>query len=202
MLLRAVVLGYDVEPAAARRVVTDYVADRATSLHGPDAELDIAELGVLSAFADVGAVTRDRRRNEGDFDEQSSPREQFNSYLRTVGGDPASLPVRFRSRLEHALTHYGVGDLEPTPELSEALTIFVAHQRRASHVAIITALLGRQLDDHRPADQQPPGLRDLLDRLIDARRAVAGDRQPGAQRPLPLLRRADRGCRPSGPARS
>ena len=79
------------------------------------------------------------------------------------------MPDRFRARLEHALAHYGVADLEPTPELHEALyRIFVAHQRRADHVAIITALLGQQLADHRSAPQRAPGLRDLLDRLIDA----------------------------------
>src|SRR6185312_1300650 len=90
-------------------------------------------------------------------------------YLRNVGADPTTLPSRFRARLEHALTHYGIADLEPTAELHEALyRIFVAHQRRADHVAIVTALLGRQLDDHRPADQRPAGLRELLDRLIDA----------------------------------
>src|SRR6478735_1086851 len=108
-LLRSVVLGYDVEPAAARRVVADYVHDRAAVVLGLDEDLEAAELAVLSAFADVGAVTRDRRRNEGDHDEQSSPREQFNSFLRNVGADATTLPPRFRARLEHALTHYGIG---------------------------------------------------------------------------------------------
>ena len=197
-LLRSVVLGYDVEPAAARRVVADYVHDRESVVRGLDEDLEAAELAVLSAFADVGAVTRDRRRNEGDHDEQSSPREQFNSFLRNVDADPATLPERFRTRLEHALAHYDVTDLEPTAGAARGA---VPDLRRPP------AARRPRRDHHRaarPAARRPPSRRAA--RARPARRArpadrrhvpaVAGDRQPGPQRPLPLLRRADRRGRP------
>ena len=199
VLLRSVVLGYDVEPAAARRVVADYVSDRQSLLLAHDVDLDKTELAVLSAFADVGAVTRDRRRNEGDHDEQSSPREQFNSYLRAVErrprraaravprpARPCARPLR-RDR-PHALGGPARGAV---PDL-----------RRPSPAG------GLRGDHHQPARssaERPPAGDATQPRSARAARpadrrhvpTVAGHRQPGAQRALPVLRRTDR---PRGPA--
>ena len=156
-LMHALVLGYDIDGRSARMLL-----DAA-----PSGEAD--ELRVLAAFADVAAVTRDRRRDEGAFDELTSPRERFHAYLRAIDTDPDALPARFRERLTSALAHYGVGSLEPTGALRESLyRIFVAHQRRADQVPVVLTLLERQLADRNGGGERPAVLRDVLDRLIDA----------------------------------
>ncbi|MEO6124568.1 MAG: carboxyl transferase domain-containing protein [Ilumatobacteraceae bacterium] len=167
-LMHALVLGFDIAGPAARGVLASYRRSDAAS-DSTDRTLDDSQLRVLSAFADVAAVTRDRRRDMGDFDELTSPRERFHAYLRSIEADPEALPQRFRERLLQALTNYGVADLEPTDQLREALyRIFVAQQRRADQLPVVMALLDRQLTGSTVDADASPALRDVLDRLIDA----------------------------------
>ena len=178
-MLRAFVLGFDIEQAVAAELL-DVLARHSDLEPLPDA----AELAVLSAFADVGVLTRDRRRLEGDVDELTSPREHFHTFLRSLDGDPATLGERFRTRLLHALAHYGVVSLDHTDRLEDALfRIFLANQRRGDHAAVVMALLDRRLragrhpvapdagehvQDGLGIDAGSSELRDVLDRLVDA----------------------------------
>ena len=62
--------------------------------------------------------------------------------------------------------HYGVLDLERTPELEEAVfRIFLAQQRSAPEVAIATALLGCWIAEPAPTGGSPLLARELLERL-------------------------------------
>ena len=64
----------------------------------------------------------------------------------------------FRDKLVRALRHYDVDDLEPGPELEDAVyRLFLALQRMENQVPVITALLGRWLsaDDVASAPTTP-----------------------------------------------
>ena len=111
--------------------------------------------------------------------------EFFNLYLRSLDLEREGLPAGFRTRLLQSLSHYGVSDLERTPELEEAvLRIFIAHQRRAQQVPLVTALLRQRLESPGGASLADAGLRDALDRLIET-----------TQRRLPTLASLGRGVR-------
>ena len=63
------------------------------------------------------------------------------------------LPEQFRERLARVLEHYGVEDLERTPELEAAVfRIFLAQQRSTPEVALASAVLGL-LERRDPADR-------------------------------------------------
>jgi acetyl/propionyl-CoA carboxylase alpha subunit/acetyl-CoA carboxylase carboxyltransferase component len=172
--LRATVLGFDIDAITARRVLERYRQARA----GNEADLPIdvdrsdhAELEILDAFVHLGALTRDLANEDGEAPEATSPREHFNTYLRSLDIEREGLPSRFRARLLDALAHFGIDDLEPSDALEDAVyRIFLAYQRRAALAPTIVGLLERQLADGREPGQWPPELRDTLDRLIDSTR--------------------------------
>ena len=127
------------------------------------------ELELLGAFADLCALTRDRRSADRDKGHETrSPREHFNAYLRSFDPDGEGLPDRFRRRLLDALGHYGITSLERSPELEAAVfRIHLAAQRRAEHLSLVTAMLERRLDGCGDAQERDLA-RDTLDRLIAA----------------------------------
>ena len=80
----------------------------------------------------------------------------------------AGLPEAFQHRLSRVLRHYGVTDLERTPELEDAV-FRIFHQRRASAiVAVVTAVLRRWLIEPPPGEplRETSGL--TLEHLIAA----------------------------------
>ncbi len=168
-LLRALVLGFDVDASTAHELGAGYSGHPADEAEARQRDRD--ELGILLAFVHLSALTRDLRADEGDAMEATSPREHFHKYLQSLDVDREGLPARFRARLLDAVGNYGVTDLEAGEELEEALfRIFLSHQRRAEQVPAIIAILERQLADARHASEWLPELRDVLDRLIDVTR--------------------------------
>ncbi len=149
-LLEAFVLGYDVEPTRARAQVDDGSVTPASAV------------AILDAFADLCAVAPERQDVDGET--VTSSREYFNTFLRSLDADREGLPTWFVDRLVRAVGHYGIERLDPSDRLADALLrIFVAQQRRDDQVGVVMALLDQQ--------QTPiPGLRDTLDRLIEATR--------------------------------
>jgi acetyl/propionyl-CoA carboxylase alpha subunit/acetyl-CoA carboxylase carboxyltransferase component len=172
-MFRAVITGYDVSAARVLALVAEYLELR-TGLMEYSAELRGAELGLFTAFADLCELSRGRpTTEEEDVDERShSPREHFHIYLHSLDVEQERLPASFRTRLSRVLGHYGVANLEPTPELEEAVyRVFLAHQRAAEHVAIVAALLGRWLVDREvPTAPALDEIGRVLDRLIVATR--------------------------------
>src|SRR6185312_12778518 len=99
-----------------------------------------------------------------------SAREYFHAYLQYLDAERAGLSESFKARLAKALGHYGVTELERTPELEEAVfRIFLALQRAATDAAAVTAVLRTWLREAPPAADalhEQAGL--ALERLIAA----------------------------------
>ena len=215
--LRSLVLGFDVDEAEARRQLQQLTAAHA-GLPAGDPQLLTGEAEILQIFADVSALWRNRRvPDESQADDEAAvdaeaarnPQEYMHAYLRSRDADAEGLPESFRIKLRRTLAHYGVGDLDPSPDLDPALyRIFLAHRRAAAHVPVVSELLQWRL--RRPdslgresvAGDALDGYRRVVDQLVPADPAAApGHRRPGPADPLPLLRRPADRCRADpGPA--
>jgi acetyl/propionyl-CoA carboxylase alpha subunit/acetyl-CoA carboxylase carboxyltransferase component len=169
--LGAMITGYDVSANRARTLVAEY-AELRHELSQDDAEVRHEELALLTTFADLCELSRNRpTREEEDPDERvHSPREHFHTYLHSLDVDQENLPAGFQARLSRALRHYGVADLGPSPELEEAVyRVFLAQQRSSDHIPVVTSLLERWLHEEEvstgPARDE---IAEVLDRLIVA----------------------------------
>ncbi|CRK58223.1 Methylcrotonyl-CoA carboxylase biotin-containing subunit [Alloactinosynnema sp. L-07] len=190
-------LGFDVDPHDEGRVLQDYLAARRTAIetgHRPLA----AEVGLMTAFADLAELSRNRPAGEDVAGEGHlhSAREYFHTYLQSLDVDRAGLPEKFRVRLAKALSHYGVTDLERTPELESAVfRIFLAQQRASADAGVVATLLRAWLREPPPDDalREPVGL--AMEHLVSAtqvRFPVVADLARGvvfAWLGQPLLRR-------------
>ncbi|MBR7826668.1 ATP-grasp domain-containing protein [Actinospica sp. MGRD01-02] len=169
--IRSLLLGFDVDPHDESRVLADYLAAReelAEAGRRPLAE----EIDLLSVFADLSELSRNRQAGDegGTETRVHSAREYFHTYLQSLDAERAGLSESFKARLAKALGHYGVTDLERTPELEEAVfRIFLALQRASSDANAVTALLRAWLAEAPPADdelRETAGL--ALERLVAA----------------------------------
>jgi acetyl/propionyl-CoA carboxylase alpha subunit/acetyl-CoA carboxylase carboxyltransferase component len=181
--LRSLVLGFDVGEREAGDFVRDLSAAWA-ALPADDPRLLAGETEILRIFADLSALSRNRRvTEEGDPDEDAvdaeaarNPQEYFFAFLRSRDADTESLPESFRIKLLRALAHYGVADLEPSPGLEPALyQIFLAHRRAAGHVPVVSELLRWRLRD---PGSLPTGARDGYGHVIDQLVAATQVRHP------------------------
>ena len=178
--LRSLVLGFDVDEAEARRQLQQLTAAHA-GLPAGDPQLLTGEAEILQIFADVSALWRNRRvPDESQADDEAAvdaeaarnPQEYMHAYLRSRDADAEGLPESFRIKLRRTLAHYGVGDLEPSPDLDPALyRIFLAHRRAAAHVPVVSELLQWRL-------RRPDSL---------GRESVAGDALDGYRRVVDQL---------------
>jgi acetyl/propionyl-CoA carboxylase alpha subunit/acetyl-CoA carboxylase carboxyltransferase component len=176
----AMVMGYDVDPSEGGDVVAGYLATRdALVAAGEDVVAD--EIELLGLFADLAELSRNRPVGEDLHTELRvhSPREHFHAFLQSLDVDRGGLPPEFRDRLTRVLAHYGVTDLDRTPQLEEAVfRIFLAQQRPSPEVRLATELLQRWIVEPRPAEELAGPARDLLERLVRAtqlRFPVVGD---------------------------
>jgi acetyl/propionyl-CoA carboxylase alpha subunit/acetyl-CoA carboxylase carboxyltransferase component len=177
--LRSMLLGFDVDPQEQIRTLDAYLAVR-SELRAEGETPVVSELDVLSVFADLSELMRAKPAgDEARGDTQvHSPREHFHTYLQSLDIDRGRLPDTFRLRLERVLSHYDIHDLERTPDLEEAVfRIFLAQQRSAADVVVVTTLLQAWIADPLPGagEQQ---VREVLDRLVVAtqlRHPVVGD---------------------------
>ena len=188
-------MGFDVDPLDERRVLADYVAARAEADERPPAE----ELALLDVFADLAELSRNRPTGEDGPDRSShvhSPASTSTRYLQSLDVERAGLPETFQAKLSKALAHYGVTELDRTPELETAVfRIFLALRRAASDATVVTTLLRAWLRETPPDEtlREPTGL--ALERLVSAtqvRLPVVSDLARGvvfAWFGQPLLRR-------------
>jgi acetyl/propionyl-CoA carboxylase alpha subunit/acetyl-CoA carboxylase carboxyltransferase component len=168
--LHGLLLGYDAGPEDLRRVLARYVAARSEAGHGNGGPL-AGETELLEVFADLSELTRNRAAGQdAETDTQvHSPREYFHSYLQSLDVERGGLPEAFQHRLSRVLRHYGVTDLERTPELEDAVfRIFLAQRRASADVAVVTALLRQWLTEPPPGEplRETSGL--TLEHLIAA----------------------------------
>ncbi|HEU5333840.1 MAG TPA: carboxyl transferase domain-containing protein [Actinocrinis sp.] len=195
--LGSLLLGFDVDPHDEHRVLAGYLAARAELASAGQRPL-AEEIGLMSMFADISELSRNKPVGEeptGDGHVHSA-REHFHTYLQSLDVERAGLPASFQAKLAKALGHYGVTELDRTPELEEAVfRIFLALQRAASDANAVITLLREWLRESPPAEalRESAGL--ALERLIAAtqvRFPVVADLARGivfAWFAQPLLRR-------------
>ncbi|MGQ0464441.1 MAG: ATP-binding protein [Sporichthyaceae bacterium] len=146
--LRALVTGYDITAKDGRGLVAEYSAVR-KSLPADDADLVAAELSLLTVFADVAEMSRNKPLEDEDSGDNRvhSPREHLHSYLHSLDIEREGLPESFKNRLLRALAHYGVSELEPSGRLKDAVyRVFLALERTESQIPVVNALLERWMD--------------------------------------------------------
>ncbi|MCU0764668.1 MAG: hypothetical protein MUF32_01255 [Burkholderiaceae bacterium] len=165
-------LGYDLAPAALRRLLTEQ--RRMAEIAEPgDPSLAACEDGLLDIYADLGALYRPQ--TEAEPDDELLPRsentqEHFLAFVQWLDADRAGLPAEYRERLQRALGRFGVGSLERSPQLESALMwLFRSFARVAELAPVVSAILQRRIS-HRealePLMDAPQKVR--LDRLIAA----------------------------------
>jgi acetyl/propionyl-CoA carboxylase alpha subunit/acetyl-CoA carboxylase carboxyltransferase component len=167
--LRSMLLGFDVATADRTETLAEYQRLRADAL-AADPALLRTELDVVTVFADLAELIRNRPAGEETSDVRvHSPREYFHSYLHSLDVDRERLPDGFRTRLARVLAHYGVPDLDRSPALEEAVyRIFLAQQRTAADLAVVTSVLQQWLTDEPPGHDLGQQTHDVLDRLVVA----------------------------------
>jgi acetyl/propionyl-CoA carboxylase alpha subunit/acetyl-CoA carboxylase carboxyltransferase component len=170
--LRSLILGYDIDAREGRDLVARLEDSPRAPAPGEPVLLQ-RELDILSVFADLAELSRDRPPVEQSSSEEErvhSPREHFHGFLRSLDADREGVPEPLRRSLVRALGHYGVQDLTRSPELAQAcFRIFLAHRRAASQLPAVAALLNRLLrQQDEPSESVREELRQTLDRLIVA----------------------------------
>jgi acetyl/propionyl-CoA carboxylase alpha subunit/acetyl-CoA carboxylase carboxyltransferase component len=144
--LRSYLLGYDLDPRALKRVLTE---QRRLGEVSPPADPGLlhCEDGLLDLFAEVSALYRPSTETEPeDSLTASSTQEYLLSYLQWLDVDRAGLPDEYRARLEQALSRYGVASLDRTPQLYSAVVwMFRSFSRVAELVPVVVSILQRRL---------------------------------------------------------
>jgi acetyl-CoA carboxylase carboxyltransferase component len=166
--LRSLLLGFDVDPHDRKRVLSGYLAARA-ALGGRPLE---GELDLVTVFADLLELSRNKPGSEFDVEPGSpvhSPREYFHSYLQSLDVERAGLTEGFQAKLRQVLGHYGITDLDRTPELEAAVfRIFLAQQRMSADVAVMSELLRQWLAGGPPPESLSERAGLTLEHLIGA----------------------------------
>ena len=151
--LRSLLLGFDVDPQDRTRVLSGYLAARAELDGGPLP----GEVDLLTVFADLSELSRNRPDGQLEDEPDSpvhSPREYFHSYLQSLDVERAGVTEGFQAKLKRVLGHYGITDLDRTPELEAAVfRIFLAQQRMSADVAVVSELLRQWLAGAPPLSQ-------------------------------------------------
>ena len=123
-------------------------------------------------FADLSELSRNKPAGELDVEPDSpvhSPREYFHSYLQSLDVERAGVTESFQAKLTRVLAHYGVTDLDRTPELEAAVfRIFLAQQQMSPHVAIVSELLRQWLAGEPPLEPLSERAGLTLEHLIEA----------------------------------
>ncbi len=165
--LTAVLLGFDIDPSDDGQTLERYLQLRDEAVAQA---LDVlpGEIALLKVFADFADLSRNRLAADEMRTELRvhSPREYFHSYLQSLDLERSGLPDIFRVKLESVLAHYGVTELDRTPQLEGAVfRIFLAQQRSVPEIAIVTAILQRWHTEPAPDTLADLPARDVLDRL-------------------------------------
>jgi acetyl/propionyl-CoA carboxylase alpha subunit/acetyl-CoA carboxylase carboxyltransferase component len=166
--LRSLLLGYDVDPQDGKRVLSRYLAARAEVGDRPLP----GEVDLLTVFADLSELSRNKPSGELKAEPGSpvhSPREYFHSYLQSLDVERAGVSEGFQARLKQVLGHYGVTELDRTPELETAVfRIFLAQQRTSTDVEVVSELLRQWLTGTPPLESMSEPTGRVLGHLVEA----------------------------------
>jgi len=161
--LRSLLLGFDVTPSEARRLVPTLRA-LCTGAALADAHVAAAVEDALAAFADIQSLFS-RTRSAGEELEPRPPAEEMWRYLCDVNSCGATLAPAFLQKLRRALSRFGASPDEPGHQLGLALLrIWRAQQRSGEQVAALLSILEPQLSTGALA-LSSPGSPELLERL-------------------------------------
>ena len=163
--LFAILLGYDVDPET--RTLDRYLKAR-DELRASGEDALTLEIGLIGLFSDIAELSRNRPFGEQANTELRvhSDREHFHRYLTALDVERAGLPEQFVERLSRALAHYGVTELERTPQLDEAVfRLFLASKRVSSDARIMLAILNRWSTEAAPDEERAVSARAQLERL-------------------------------------
>lgn len=163
--IRQIMLGFDLDPTdhaprlAAWSQLCPAYSDQITQ----------HEDEILNIFTDTCSLFhREPEVNHRASGEEPSAESYFFSYLRMVETNGEGLPSAFVAALRSALGHYGIRELDGSPELKQSLLwICKSHQRRAQQTAFILEILERRLRRARaPGLPASHSFLILLDRII------------------------------------
>ncbi len=176
----AILMGYDIDPSDEGARILDYLAVR-DEIVAAGGSVVCDEIRLLGLFADLAELSRNRPAGEDLHTELRvhSSKEHFHAFLQSLDVERGGLPDSFRDRLARVLAHYGVTDVDRTPQLEEAVfRIFLAQQRSTPDVLLATEVLQRWIAEPPPTEELAGASRDLLERLVRStqlRFPVVGD---------------------------
>ncbi|WP_199510932.1 ATP-binding protein [Nucisporomicrobium flavum] len=170
--VRGLFLGFDGDPYDDRRVLEEYLAVRARAVEAGHQPL-AGELALLDIFTDLVELSRNRPAGEdtGGHGHGSvhSHRENFHTYLQSLDVERAGLPPAFQTRLAGVLAHYGITELDRSPQLEAAVfRVFLAQQRAAGDAALIVTLLRLWSREPLPEEMPREQVGAALERLVTA----------------------------------
>jgi acetyl/propionyl-CoA carboxylase alpha subunit/acetyl-CoA carboxylase carboxyltransferase component len=166
-LLRAYLLGYDIEDGDARELSRE--RDKWLAGVPPDDEGALrSDQELLEIFADAAALSRRVREDSEEEEHPRSSHEHLLTYLSFLDPERSGIPGHFVRQLRTALARYGIQSLTRTPELEQALLrIFRSVGRVPAAAPIVMAILDRW---HRGYDALAPAMTDdrlgVLARLV------------------------------------
>ncbi len=142
--LRNYLLGYDLDPGALKRFLTEQ--RRLAEVSPPDDPgLLACEDALLDLFAEVGALYRPRTETH-DTLVATDTQEYLLSYLQWLDAERAGVPDGYRERLLAALANYGVTSLDRTRALEAAVVwMFRSFARVGELVPVVVSVLERRL---------------------------------------------------------
>src|SRR5699024_5261873 len=156
-VMGSTITGYDVPRDRAQALLDEYQQLR-SGLAADDTAIVDAELSLLTTFADLCELSRNRPTSEEESGDVSvhSPREHFHAFLYSLDAEREGLPRLFRDNLARALRHYGITAEEMESDaadrqgqtLEEAVyRVYLSLQRADNQIPVIAALLDRWLSD-------------------------------------------------------
>jgi len=146
-MLRAYLLGYDIEDGDARELSRER-GKWLASVPPDDKGALRSEQELLEIFADAAVLSRRVRENDREDEEREehprSSHEHLLTYLSFLDQERSGIPGHFARQLRTALARYGIESLARTPELEQALLrLFRSVSRMPAAAPIVIAILDR-----------------------------------------------------------
>lgn len=143
--VRSLMLGFDADGDALVRAL-EQPGGLSGECAADDPELLRIEDELLRIFSDLlGLFRRKTSKMEDDGGDWAGTQEYLLSFLRDLSSKGDRLPAAFVDKLRAALGHYGVRNLDRSPELEACLfRIYKAHQRLEEQAPAVMSILQRR----------------------------------------------------------
>ena len=168
--LRSLVLGYDADGAELSREMEDgEILSESTPPDDP--ALLALEDKILNMFVDLSSLFRRQARSQDepeDFGKHTAEEYLFTFLRDMVVRREEELPGAFLAKLRRAVSHYGLNDVERSPELQEVLFRICKGERRVDEqtAPILSLLQGRLNNVNVLRPIMGDSFRELLTRMI------------------------------------